>query len=129
MNYEFRVWDISKKCWIYFNLIDAIIGNVKAQVGNTLYLENYCIFTGIHDKNGCRIFVGDILNVPSIKDYPNCVVKMGTYQENEGAPNGFYVEWPNGIQGYLNTSWESKSGGVIVGNIYENPELIFKKEG
>ena len=66
-------------------------------------------FTGLTDKNGVKIFEGDILSFGDKK---------------------FAVEWQNDIVGfgYWNTSDRMLFGdGVnceIIGNIHDNPELI-----
>lgn len=73
----------------------------------------------IPDKTGTMISYGDILTVPSIKDYSNCEVKFGFH--NEETEYGWYVKWPDGSEGQLNSSWSTY--GKIVGNIYQNPEL------
>ena len=69
---------------------------------------NECIlmqFTGLNDKNGKDIYEGDIL------------------QDDEKHVEPFAVEW-NDMKEY--TNWYSSKGNVfeIIGNIYENPELL-----
>lgn len=76
-------------------------------------------FTGLHDKNGKEIYEGDIIKS---KDwFDNDVVGVVVFQE----PSGYWV----GEE--INTKetdflFEITKGGKcgIIGNIYENPELV-----
>lgn len=81
-------------------------------------------FTGRCDKNGKKIFEGDILHFWS--DYREaytgeCVVKYGDFNCNccEGV-YGWYLE--NGDIRYL--SYEENPVYEVCGNIHDNPELL-----
>ena len=68
-------------------------------------------FTGLHDNNGKEIFEGDIVR----REWEN--------KEKEwtiGAP--YEIKWhTEGIQGFM----EGSQGVIeVLGNIYENPELL-----
>lgn len=79
--------------------------------------KTVCQYTGLTDKNGRKIFEGDIVDA----DDTIGIVKFGKYK-NE-FHYGYYIEWikcPLLRQelGYWNV--ESK----VVGNIFDNPELL-----
>jgi uncharacterized phage protein (TIGR01671 family) len=90
--------------------------------------ETVGAFTGLTDKNGVKIFEGDIVKEYKSKDKVKGVVKFGEYQSgiNKYADDlGFYVEWTTEnflIQelGY----WCRKNMLEVIGNVHDNPELL-----
>lgn len=86
-----------------------------------------CQYTGLTDKNGRKIFEGDITR--DIFDASIVgIVKYGEYQnpfndDKHGGHVGFYVEWKK-KQDLLRKDlvyWVNNS--EFVGNIFDNPEL------
>ena len=90
--------------------------------------------TGLKDKNGKEIFEGDVLEIQGIK----MIVKFGSYKYLETSKNnghilgvlhdglGFYVECinvadPDNISPF---EPETLKNSQIIGNIYENKELL-----
>ena len=72
-------------------------------------------YTGLTDKNGVKIFEGDILTIENEGVY--AAIK---YNESNAA---FYVE-DEDHEDYLGEAWETDV--VIIGNIHDNPELLQK---
>ena len=70
-------------------------------------------YTGLTDKNGTKIFEGDILTIENEGVY--AAIK---YNESNAA---FYVE-DEDHEDYLGEAWETDV--IIIGNIHDNPELL-----
>ena len=81
-------------------------------------------YTGLKDKNGVKIFEGDILRCN--KDKCVGVVCFGKYNDFD---YGFCIEWKYG-KGYYREDivyWLEEENAEVIGNIHDNPELL--KEG
>lgn len=106
------------------------------EYGDTLHSPDYYAvnpdtvgeYTGLTDKNGVRIFEGDIVGyVPwqNTRDFRKGVVRFGTYRnafnDTNGA-HGFYIEWLNNDKELLEKSLSYWAESVSVcGNIHDNP--------
>lgn len=89
--------------------------------------ETVCQYTGLTDKNGKKIFEGDI-----VRDIFSAsvvgIVRYGEYRntfndDEYGGHTGFYVEWKE-KQDLLRKDlvyWVKNS--EFIGNIFDNPEL------
>ena len=94
--------------------------------------------TGVLDKNSQEIFEGDILEIQGIR----MVVKFGSYEYIESSKSngytlgvvydglGFYVECINAADPDRISPFEPKTLKeiAIIGNRFENPELLEGKE-
>ncbi|EGS9676387.1 YopX family protein [Campylobacter jejuni] len=135
-DFDFRIWDKTKEEFLkkeptlikidnerviagrisrfYANtadITDKFIGN-----GNDLEIE---LWTGIYDKNGKKIYEGDIVKTKS--PYDCFLAKVGIHKEGT-----FYLENKSGhyIGSLIYLVKDEGYDTEIIGNIHENPELL-----
>ena len=141
---KFRAWDKQEGCWldknhafdyaaketklIYCDIEGVAVGNdtvyLLDECGNWEYLSRdrfeLMQFTGLHDKNGKEVFEGDIVNFKEGKTY-HYGMPGATVEYYEGAFFPFADREDNAPYPYPEEC-------EVIGNIYENPNLI-EKEG
>ena len=88
-----------------------------------------CQYTGLCDKNGNKIWENDVCSVSLIledrMEKENCVVRYGRRAEFFRIELGFNVEWTK--TDYLRCDicfWTENREVVVIGNIFDNPELF-----
>ena len=124
---KFRAWDHEdKKMWKVIAFSESIWGeseepniticdfgkdptNYETEIRNSTNYE-LMQYTGLKDKNGEEIFEGDIVQFKSIR---NITERYEVEYTN-------YGEWAIGIQ-RLSTRFGNCE---VIGNIYENPDLL-----
>jgi uncharacterized phage protein (TIGR01671 family) len=124
---KFRAWDkeikqIVDTHKIYFNLKYAYYFDSNKEI-QRCEISTLMQFTGLLDKNGVEIYCGDILSQKW---------KVEVYQNNEGTfmvrfHNNPKLNKPKTLKKYLlrrEKAGMSEIDCVIIGNIYENPELL-----
>lgn len=119
---KYRMWNeiVSRLCSVDGLYFDREVVQYKDEVGvsrfikfkNTILMQS----TGLHDKNGKEVFVGDI-----IKCTRGCPHEVYLEKEYGGKYiGGMPAVYLKGIrEGYAWTGAEE-----ILGNIYENPEML-----
>lgn len=127
---KFRVWDLDDKIMDYDfknTTYDSTINDefhfMKGGQTKGIPMQN----TGLKDKDGVEIYEGDILK-RLYYHTKEMVVKFGItditdnedYGENQ--ISGFYLEDLNGRKTHMDTYLLMK----VIGNIYENKELLEK---
>lgn len=115
--------------WVYGYLCDENYINSPELEGEFLIdTETVCQYTGLTDKNGRKIFEGDI-----VRDIFSAsvvgIVRYGEYRntfndDEHGGHAGFYVKWRE-KQDFLRKDlvyWARNS--EFIGNIFDDPELL-----
>lgn len=87
-------------------------------IWHEIYTSTLGEFTGLYDKNNTRIFEGDIVRDahPSIKKNYDVIWLSGA----------FYRRTKKGR--YLSLSCLNSNEHIIVGDIYDNPEMLKERE-
>lgn len=135
MTPEFRVWDKNKKM-----IVEGIVicdGEIYEdwrdfEDGIPLVNLNYCEqYTGLKDKDGNKIFEGDIVHISlelnsEISGYAEVVFESGSFAIKgeimkqiifDGILYDSYSEWDDRLSLY-------DGACVVVGNVHENLELM-----
>jgi uncharacterized phage protein (TIGR01671 family) len=130
---KLKVWDTKHQCWWNFDdpagdldedAVDLGGGHViEFKMPERLKLVQY---TGRQDENDVEIYAGDIITlIDKASEYTEKVSR-----EKFGA---FIVEWsehlsgwyPKSLNGYEpDETWWDTWEIMVIGNIYENPELL-----
>lgn len=141
---KFRAWDKVLKEMVQVNalVLDEQVVKVTYKNGNVAKedMKEYELMqsTGLKDKNGKEIFEGDILEIQGIR----MVVKFGSYEYIESSKSnghtigvvydglGFYVECINAADPDRISPFEPETlkESVVIGNRFENPEILEDKE-
>ena len=146
---KFRAWSNYSKSFIEddeyligldgkFYRMDFDAGISGWEEGGLIWneLENITLiqFTGLHDKNGKEIYEGDLMRYYKPNSYAKGEdILEVRWHEQEGAFKYWCLrmkDWECAFQKKLYNVGNNKSGAwcEVIGNIYENPELIIKDE-
>lgn len=121
---------VIKKHGMYF-LYDINNSDTCRQNNCLIDVDTICQYTGLTDRNGKKIWEGDIIKYHFGEVY--APVKFGEYQSCFDSTStchvGFYVDWDKNHVfrkdlGY----WIKMIDAEVVGNIFDNPELLEDKE-
>lgn len=127
---RFRVWNgeymVSEEYDCYISdgggvFIDAEhkhnTPHTEIQSAKTLEIMQY---TGLHDRNGTEIYEGDMLSTDLDRPYNIVVYRNGAFMlECEDGGETYYD-----FITYVSTQTIDRIGSEVIGNIYENPELM-----
>lgn len=129
---KFRAWSKRDKCWcgafsVHMSGLFTEITGAKMENGVCIAYADWIDlskqeeitlmqYTGLKDKNGVEIFKSDILE---FRNKENGELKHTA--EVGQSPSGLWITVNDGLEIRV---YECNYGVEIVGNIYENPELL-----
>lgn len=117
----FRAKTVCDGDWIYGGITwnpskNEVFIHTKWDEGKVIP-ETVGQYTGLCDKNGTKIFEGDILSAHLDDGYPENETILEVVWHNNGwyGKNGkFFDDFDNGFEKYFE----------VIGNIHDNPELL-----
>lgn len=98
---------------------DGVIAN------NEVILGTVGQFTGVVDRNGVEIYEGDIIQTYDSKGKP--ILHEVYYLENEARFATKLIGYENLNEGSLTQKWINELDFEVIGNIFDNRELLQNK--
>ena len=129
---RYRAWDKENKCWTNYAIIDNMQRFYDKHIGDWLY-ENKDWFvimqsTGLRDKNAKEIYIGDIVRGvrPNLDNETERVETIGIVKEDccEVVIEDSKGTYDPFINYFAIVYQQGKAEIEVIGNIYENPELM-----
>ena len=130
MTPKFRAWDKELKAMFEVKSLVFTLNLATIASKNDLFPSRTCSFddiflmqsTGLFDENGQEIWEGDVVEFEDADDIENVYINQGV------------IEWCQGglvVTNRTSVTMEDLLDGnnlevTVIGNIYENPELLFK---
>jgi uncharacterized phage protein (TIGR01671 family) len=114
---KFRYWDEAHKVFLYSDAYESFWLCFPDMIKNNP--QNIQQYTDINDKNGYEIYEGDIVNIEEHSLYHS---RVDIHKVVVVFKDGSFVGRDSGA--YFLSLGGQEVGLNVIGNIFENPELI-----
>lgn len=130
---KYRAWDSTKKEMFKDTFAITESGQVVVveqefvtSIPDYVFVDHLVIMqsTGLHDKNGKEVFEGDILGIDTDEE----IVNVNIFWDSKHALFMFESKKYNEEELLAELVEDNTYPFEIIGNIYENPELLEVKE-
>jgi len=125
---KFRIYMKSEKRMLYNPYVQDIQGN-RDQINDFFNGKNnkyiWMQYTGLKDKTGKDIYEGDIISYKYFKGFSGVEKEIRAEVKFQKGSFGFY-EYQRADDEYFDTY--SLPNTIVIGNIYENKELLEMKD-
>ena len=122
---KFRAWNKREKKMVDVHTIDFCNGNINANDSDNyddivLGFDSILMqYTGIKDKNKTEIYEGDI-----VEAWSEGVKGVGYIKKRNDGLWFIYPSYQKKLMWYLKPDENDYDNVTVLGNIYENPELL-----
>lgn len=133
-NFKFRGKMKVRNKWIYGDIAHVqgelciqtdVSEENKHTIGWNVIPESIGQFTGLRDKNGKEIYEGDIIQTNDSEG--NQILHEVYYLESEARFATKLIGYENLNEGSLTQKWINELDFEVIGNIFDNPELLKEK--
>lgn len=134
-NFKFRGKMKVRDKWIYGDIAHVqgepciqtdVSDENKHTIGWNVIPESIGQFTGIVDRNRIEIYEGDIIQ--TYDSAGNQILHEVYYLESEARFATKLIGYKNLNEGSLTQKWINELDFEVIGNIFDNPELLKKGE-
>lgn len=116
--------------WLYGDLMNDNIGGsyIYPIDAENLYKENAVTpdtvgqFTGLLDGNGQEIFEGDVMRIPET-EFNIEIIGVVEFDRGSYVVRSFFSGTHSSLAWAVRERQSGERRGVVIGNIYDNPEL------
>ncbi len=118
--FKFRVYDENMEDMLDWETVISEVETEHLFISMIVRQKHYTAmqYTGLKDKNGVEIYEGDIVKFFSLKDFKEVVFKDGAFG---------YLTYGDSSLVSFSQNYSILKALEVIGNIYENKELLDNK--